>query len=193
MSAPTRSPSLYQILPKMGLRWNYHHGRNILRPERRDVVGVAVLQVLVERVHPNMRMTSSPAKQEVERLLVDIVDTSTRLVRNNTAMLDPVDFMAGIGMTGVGEDGFDIWDWEDESFLEQARVGTELGELLNPRIFQALFMAIIEARQRFRSFAAEHLRAEIPHRCCPLAAAVDRFLEAAVFWDVTSMPIQFSI
>lgn len=193
MSAPALPPFLNHILPRMGLRWNRHHGRNILQPERRDQIVSAALQVLVGLVHPNMRMTARPAKREVERLLVDIVDTSTRLVRDNTAMLNPYDFMAGIGMTGVGDDDFNIWNWEDDSFLEQARVGTELGELLSPHIFQALFLAIIEARQRFRSFAAEHLREEDPSRRCLLAVAVDRFLEAALFWDVVRVPIQLQI
>ncbi|KAK3487913.1 uncharacterized protein B0T23DRAFT_446862 [Neurospora hispaniola] len=190
MSAPAQLAIFTRILPRMGLRWNYHHGRNILQPERRDRAVNAALHELVGLVHPNMRMT---AKREVERLLVDIVDTSTRLVRNNVAMLNPYDFMAGIGMTGVGDDDFNIWNWEDDSFLEQARVGTELGELLSPHTFQALFLAMIEARQRFLSFAAEHLPLQDPSRRCLLAAAVDRFLEAAVFWDVVRVPIQLQI
>ncbi|KAK3339521.1 hypothetical protein B0H65DRAFT_476722 [Neurospora tetraspora] len=109
MSAPAVPPFLRRILPGKGLRWASNSGRNILQPERRDEAVSAALQVRVGR--PNRRMTSRPAKREVERLLVDIVDTCTRLVRENPAMMNPMDFMAGVGMTGVGNDDFNIWDF----------------------------------------------------------------------------------
>ncbi|CCC07030.1 hypothetical protein SMACR_01053 [Sordaria macrospora] len=76
--------------------------------------------------------------------------------------------MAGIGITGVGN--------------------------FRPYTFQALFLAIIEARQRFLRFAEENLSApQGTLRRCPLAATIDRFLHAAVFWDTTSVPIQLQI
>lgn len=62
-------------------------------------------------------------------------------------------------LTGVtvSQPDWHLYDWEDDSFLEQARLGTELGRMLSPHIFQAMFLAIIEARKCFEEFAAVHL------------------------------------
>ena len=108
------------------MRWPGNSGRNIIQPERRDEVVASSLEILVQNVYPNMRMTAPPAKRRAKRLLVEIVDLCTRLVRENRAN-DP---LAGIGLAGVCEWGWNPYDWEDESFLEQARLGTECDEPL---------------------------------------------------------------
>ncbi|KAK3350572.1 hypothetical protein B0H65DRAFT_455140 [Neurospora tetraspora] len=51
------------------------------------------LASVICEMDPDLRLTSRPAKREVGRLLVDIGDTCTCIVRNNPAMRNPMDFM----------------------------------------------------------------------------------------------------
>lgn len=147
-----------------------------------------------DALYGNVRMTSRPAKREVERLLVEVVDMATSLVRD-AALLDPEhEPLAGIGLTGVSQSDWTPYDGEEESFLEVARLSTELGRMLSPNLFLALFLALIEARKRFKAYASVHLTGAARLRRSLLAEAVDRFLFASmVSWDACSAAIQLQI
>lgn len=68
---------------------------------------------------------------------------------------------------------------------------TEQGRLITPYIFEAFFLAIIGARKRSLDFAAENLGPQDPASHSLLAQACNNSLVAALFWDMTSVSVQF--
>lgn len=148
---------LHNIVPKNGLRWKYYANHGIIHRDRRNEVVFTTLHALVDDVLPGIRLNSRLAKDQVERHLVEVVDAATRFVSETPAMMDPMDPMAGLGLTGVHNEDFNLLE-EEVSFLERAREATRPGQELTNHVFQAfhLFLAIIEARKHFLEFAAEN-------------------------------------
>ncbi|KAK3947936.1 hypothetical protein QBC32DRAFT_269883 [Pseudoneurospora amorphoporcata] len=184
---------LPDVLPSNSLRWKYsHNGAHYLITSRarRDTAIFAALCALVGTDLPSARLNSPPAKAQVERYLVEAVDAATRFVSETPAMLDYMDPFAGFGLTGVQDQGSFNPLAEEVSFLDRAKEANTLGSRLTPHVFKALFLAIIEARKRFLDFAAENLGPQDPASHSLLAQACDRFLAAAVFWDMTSFSVQ---
>ncbi|CCC07036.1 hypothetical protein SMACR_01059 [Sordaria macrospora] len=100
---------LHDVMPRIGLRWRYysHNGAHfMITPHtRRDTAIFTALCALVESALPGAKMSSRPAKNQAERYFVEAVNAATRFVRKTPAMLDYMDPLAGLGLTGVQERG----------------------------------------------------------------------------------------
>lgn len=115
----------HDVMSRIGLRWRYysHNGAHfMITPHaRRDTAIFTALCALVESALPGAKMSSRPAKNQAERYFVEAVNAATRFVRETPAMLDYMDPLAGLGLTGVQERGTFNPDTDEVSFLDRAR------------------------------------------------------------------------
>lgn len=84
---------------------------------------------------------------------------------------------------------------DEQSFVDRTREGTRLGQQLSSNVFDALFLAVVEGREKFLAAAAErqNLAQQAASGHSPLAQAVDRFLATAWWWHEARIPVEVQV
>ncbi|KAK1775965.1 hypothetical protein QBC45DRAFT_334101 [Copromyces sp. CBS 386.78] len=187
---PAPLPHLKWLMPKNGMFWNR---ANVLRPDRRNEVVVGVLKTLVHEAHPWVKLSSRPCRRAVETLLCEVVNTATRFAAASPAQtfFDP---LAALGLSGLLNEDFDPLA-DEQSFVDAAQENSRLGQRLSRNVFAALFLAVIEGREKFLAAAAErpNMARQPASGCSPLAQAVDQFLATAWWWHEARVPVGLQI
>lgn len=112
---------LHDIVARNGLRWRYDafYPRGLFRRARRNQEVFEALRDLLDEDMPGVRENSRRGKRQVERYLVEVVDAVTNFVRETPGMMDPMDPLAGLGLTGLNNENFNANE-NEKSFLKKA-------------------------------------------------------------------------
>ncbi|KAK3400335.1 hypothetical protein B0T20DRAFT_478183 [Sordaria brevicollis] len=195
--------------------------RTILKPRRGKNVCAALEVLVKELYpnEPNINLKAQPAKRTVHELLADVVDTATRfadvfpvlpntwesrhLAAQGIATPSPPAPTPAVGeesssssssggaSASAAASGAEVVEVDEHSFIYRAHKEAKLGKLLSREVFAGLFVAIVEAREKF--LADERFAHHDRSRHCPLAQAVDRFKAAAWWWHKAYIPADIEI